>query len=439
MVCSLILFCGIPAVSKTTTIQEVIKKNKEHHHHHHHHHHHEQQQQQQQQQQLQRCDEEIDFIVLNFDRLFRRWIRSLSEQKAGFETNSGFNIDPAHIYKTEWKRIREIAFQITERLISNFCPCSSDPSSSPSSSSSFSEQSDSLERNFIDSAIEEILSSSSRAAKNDKKAIVLDDNFYFRSMRSEYFQLARRSEVCYLEIFLLSSKIENCLLRNRKRNDDLQKESSSANPVDHLLLNLSVIPDQVILDMAKKCEFPELDENARGRHIPQHRERSLSIDVEPMLGPDGSSSIADFLLPVIRESFDRPLVDTVRIAREMHEREVERNLASILHQADLSTRRAMGLAIKDALGGLRGRGPAEKNLEKNIGLELNELRKAFLEEIRSTKFLIDELSQKSGIRVADEEAQEDPAKKIQYLVARIEVVFQERCREKINGLFNKDK
>ncbi|XP_009958613.1 PREDICTED: L-seryl-tRNA(Sec) kinase, partial [Leptosomus discolor] len=71
--------------------------------------------------------------------------------------------------------------------------------------------------------------------------LILDDNFYYQSMRYEVYQLARKYSLSFCQLFL-DCPLECCLQRNRLRSHPL--------------------PDQTIYLMARKIEMPDLKKNA---------------------------------------------------------------------------------------------------------------------------------------------------------------------------------
>ncbi|NXR09238.1 PSTK kinase, partial [Semnornis frantzii] len=71
--------------------------------------------------------------------------------------------------------------------------------------------------------------------------LILDDNFYYQSMRYEVYQLARKYSLSFCQLFL-ECPLECCLQRNRLRSQPL--------------------PEQTICLMARKIEMPDLKKNA---------------------------------------------------------------------------------------------------------------------------------------------------------------------------------
>ncbi|XP_003739838.1 L-seryl-tRNA(Sec) kinase [Galendromus occidentalis] len=75
-------------------------------------------------------------------------------------------------------------------------------------------------------------------ASQTRHRIILEDNFYRRSMRYKYFQEARQRNLSFCTVFL-TTPMEDCLRRNRKRAQS--------------------VPDTVIIDQFSKLEVPSCD------------------------------------------------------------------------------------------------------------------------------------------------------------------------------------
>ncbi|OXB82573.1 UNVERIFIED_CONTAM: hypothetical protein H355_005828 [Colinus virginianus] len=75
--------------------------------------------------------------------------------------------------------------------------------------------------------------------------LVLDDNFYYRSMRYEVFQLARKYSLGFCQLFL-ECPLELCLHRNRLRDRP--------------------VPEETVRRMAQRMEAPEPEKNPWERH-----------------------------------------------------------------------------------------------------------------------------------------------------------------------------
>ena len=77
----------------------------------------------------------------------------------------------------------------------------------------------------------------------------MDDNFYYRSMRKRYFQLARSRQLAYLEVHV-KVKVDVALERNESRGE-------------------AKVPEAVIKRMAQKLEQP------LGNHFQYFNENTL--------------------------------------------------------------------------------------------------------------------------------------------------------------------
>lgn len=73
---------------------------------------------------------------------------------------------------------------------------------------------------------------------SDITFVIIDDNMYYRSMRYEYYQLARSFSINYCQIFFPQNELEKLYQINRKRSED------------------SFIPEEVIFRMAQRFEIP---------------------------------------------------------------------------------------------------------------------------------------------------------------------------------------
>lgn len=78
-----------------------------------------------------------------------------------------------------------------------------------------------------------------------KQLIIVDDNMYYRSMRHEYYKLAKSFQLSFLQVFI-DIDVNMALIRNARRNTKL--------------------PDKVIQDMASKIEVPDSHQNHWERH-----------------------------------------------------------------------------------------------------------------------------------------------------------------------------
>ncbi|NWU91044.1 PSTK kinase, partial [Upupa epops] len=172
---------------------------------------------------------------------------------------------------------------------------------------------------------------------------ILDDNFYYRSMRHEVFQLARTYSLSFCQVFL-DCPVECCLQRNSLRSHPL--------------------PDQTIRLMASKIEMPDLKKNA-------WEQNSLILK-----SSDCTSEDNEQIISLLATALENP----VKLTEENTEqKETDRAIcaASAVHQADQMCRRIISQAMKEA---------KDKNVTpsqmKSLAEELNRLKAEFLEDFR---------------------------------------------------------
>ncbi|XP_030132439.4 L-seryl-tRNA(Sec) kinase isoform X2 [Taeniopygia guttata] len=178
--------------------------------------------------------------------------------------------------------------------------------------------------------------------------LLLDDNFYYQSMRYEVYQLARKYSLGFCQLFL-ECPVECCLQRNRLRSDP--------------------VPEQTIQLMARKIEMPDLRKNTWEHH-------SLILNSSECVSEDDEQIMN--LLATALENPERPNEE------DTEQKEAARAIcaASAVHQADQACRRVISEAMQDAKG--KSLLPSEM---KSLAEELNKLKAEFLEDLRQGKAL----------------------------------------------------
>ncbi|NWR41366.1 PSTK kinase, partial [Regulus satrapa] len=178
--------------------------------------------------------------------------------------------------------------------------------------------------------------------------LLLDDNFYYQSMRYEVYQLARKYSLGFCQLFL-ECPVECCLQRNRLRRDP--------------------VPEQTIQQMARKIEMPDLRKNAWERH-------SLVLRSSDCISEDEYQIVN--LLATALENPERPNEE------DTEQKEAARAIcaASAVHRADQACRRVISEAMQDAKG--KNVLPSEM---KSLAEELHKLKAEFLEDLRRGKTL----------------------------------------------------
>ncbi|NXH69810.1 PSTK kinase, partial [Hydrobates tethys] len=181
------------------------------------------------------------------------------------------------------------------------------------------------------------------AATSRPLYLILDDNFYYQSMRYEVYQLARKYSLSFCQLFL-ECPLECCLQRNRLRSHPL--------------------PDQTICLMAKKIEMPDTKKNAWERN-------SLILK-----SSDCTSEDNEQIISLLATALENPVKQN---EENTEQKEADRAIcaASTAHQADQTCRRIISQTMKDA---------KDKNVlpseMKSLAEELNKLKAQFLEDLR---------------------------------------------------------
>ncbi|NXQ83199.1 PSTK kinase, partial [Nyctibius grandis] len=182
-----------------------------------------------------------------------------------------------------------------------------------------------------------------RAATSGPLCLILDDNFYYQSMRYEVYQLARKYSLSFCQLFL-ECPLECCLQRNRLRSHPL--------------------PDETIYLMARKIEMPDLKKNAWERN---------SLILKSF---DGTSEDNEQIISLLATALENPVKQN---EENTEQKEADRATcaASTVHQADQMCRRIISQTMKDA---------KDKNVlpseMKSLAEELNKLKAEFLEDLR---------------------------------------------------------
>ncbi|KAK2875980.1 hypothetical protein Q8A67_020076 [Cirrhinus molitorella] len=174
--------------------------------------------------------------------------------------------------------------------------------------------------------------------------VLLDDNFYYQSMRYQVQQLARKYAVGFCQVFL-RCPLQVCLQRNRRRSQR--------------------VPDEVLLQMCERMEPPNEIRNPWER-------QSLTLD-----GADGiTDGHLQKLMVLLASALENPLSP---VQDESQQKEADRQIcaSSALHQADQTCRRLVSQALASAR-----EGQASPDVLKALAKELNELKAAFLQELR---------------------------------------------------------
>ncbi|XP_003794132.1 L-seryl-tRNA(Sec) kinase [Otolemur garnettii] len=173
--------------------------------------------------------------------------------------------------------------------------------------------------------------------------LILDDNFYYQSMRYEVYQLARKYSLGFCQLFL-DCPLETCLQRNGQRP--------------------RALPAETIHMMQRKIEKPNPEKNA-------WEHNSLTIQ-SPACASEASLEVTD-LLHIALENPVKYVEDN------MEQKETDRLICStnMLHQVDQTLRKVVSQTMKEA----KDEQVPPYNL-KFLAEELNKLKTEFLEDLR---------------------------------------------------------
>uniref|UniRef100_A0A8D0LAS1 Phosphoseryl-tRNA kinase n=1 Tax=Sphenodon punctatus TaxID=8508 RepID=A0A8D0LAS1_SPHPU len=171
---------------------------------------------------------------------------------------------------------------------------------------------------------------------------ILDDNFYYQSMRYEVYQLARKYSLGFCQLFL-DCPLESCLQRNRLRSQPL--------------------PDETIYIMARKIEIPNFEKNVW--------EKNSLILKNAEYNSEDNLQVIELLVTALENPVKQPEENT-----EQKEMDQAICAASALHQADQAIRRTVSQTMKNAKGNLQ---PSEMKI---LAEELNRLKVEILEHLR---------------------------------------------------------
>ncbi|XP_053406856.1 L-seryl-tRNA(Sec) kinase-like [Mercenaria mercenaria] len=171
--------------------------------------------------------------------------------------------------------------------------------------------------------------------------IVIDDNMYYRSMRYSYYQLARKYEIGFCQIYL-QSDVETAISQNASR--------------------VVKVADDVISTMATKMEAPDWSRNS-------WEENSISFSSEEDLKS---------VFELFRKAVNNPVQTVEEVDVEQQEQSRVICSESFVYQSDLILRRLvsqqMSLAKENSMG---------KVEMKSLAGLLQTVRKQLLDSLKS--------------------------------------------------------
>ncbi|XP_072311841.1 L-seryl-tRNA(Sec) kinase [Eucyclogobius newberryi] len=193
--------------------------------------------------------------------------------------------------------------------------------------------------------VRDVLGSNASSPEPAPAVLLLDDNFYYRSMRYEVHQLARKHSLGFCQLFLRCD-LETCIRRNQKR----------AEP----------IPRAVMEEMERRLQPPDGRRNA-------WEENSVALDTAGALDAADIQKVLDLISFALKNPL-RPVQDDT----EQKEDDRVACAHSAVHRADQACRKLISDAVKSARdAGLPSVGVA------SLASELNQLKSNSLRDFKS--------------------------------------------------------
>lgn len=197
---------------------------------------------------------------------------------------------------------------------------------------------------IIESGVGDFFGIPLAALEGDKYVILIDDNFYYRSMRYEFFQLARKHRAAFCQLYL------ECSLEEATRRNSMREES---------------VPAEVVITMETRLQPPQ-------PHLHPWEANTCVLEGE------NEGQVCQAWSAVV-QAFQHGLTPVED--REEEVAEARRQCSqSVVHQADLSLRAMVKTLIKKELqkaGDNKGHGQASQ-----VAAQINAARQAVLAGLR---------------------------------------------------------
>ncbi|XP_059181321.1 L-seryl-tRNA(Sec) kinase-like [Centropristis striata] len=173
---------------------------------------------------------------------------------------------------------------------------------------------------------------------------LLDDNFYYPSMRYEVYQLARKCSLGFCQVYL-QCDLESCMSRNQSRSEP--------------------IPTEVMLEMVKRLESPNPQKNSWETNsiMLNATDDFTKCDIQRVMELI-SSAVSNPLSPA-EDNTEQKEADRVKCA------------TSVVHQTDQACRRHISEAMKTARDNQVP--PVQM---RALAAQLNESKATFLHNLR---------------------------------------------------------
>ncbi|XP_058476833.1 L-seryl-tRNA(Sec) kinase isoform X2 [Solea solea] len=190
---------------------------------------------------------------------------------------------------------------------------------------------------------------------------ILDDNFYYPSMRYEVYQLARKYSLGFCQVYL-HCDLESCINRNQSRPEP--------------------VPTEVILDMVKRLESPNPEKNP-------WEELSILLNTTDKLSTCDIQRVMELISSSLRNPLS-PIEDTA----EQKEADRLKCAMNVVHQADQACRRLISEAMKTAK-----ENHVSSEYMRSLATRLNEAKATLLCSLREKVLQETSLAQEEDIDV----------------------------------------
>ncbi|KAM3912600.1 L-seryl-tRNA(Sec) kinase [Leptodactylus fuscus] len=253
--------------------------------------------------------------------------------------------NPAGSKTSLWKQHRQQLLQCLEHLIITLLTCSALKPLSGKTEEIWNRFVQCMEsQGFISSGVDSEFNGLSINVTSSPVCFILDDNFYYQSMRYEVFQLARKYSLGFCQLYL-HCPIDSCLQRNNKRQNR--------------------VTNRTMILMDSKLEKPNPEKNTWEKD-------SLMVDSSDVINMDEFSSRITSLISQVLENPVLPVED------DSEERERDRDVcaANVIHQADQNLRRLISETMQTVKGLV-----SAKDI-KQIAQELQQAKSKALERLR---------------------------------------------------------
>ncbi|KAF7258789.1 hypothetical protein EG68_03292 [Paragonimus skrjabini miyazakii] len=221
------------------------------------------------------------------------WIHydNLIPDSAFIPDTLGFSDDA---YTSEWKKYRQRIADCVERLLIERLGLE-------------------LDSNLSEECLALYLRMPKLPCKSDETRVVLllDDNFYYSSMRHTYFLLAKRYGLGFLSV-ACHCPLSVCLSRNSHRSNS--------------------VPDHIIIRMERKIEWPD-------PHVNQWEKHTVTLDCFSLFTPSDLRMILEGINVAMQEPFSYA-EEIARLDRSDADREI--NAHSLIHGLDAVLRSTVG-------------------------------------------------------------------------------------------------